>query len=132
MPVQSQHVDALRVIAPYLARDSERQHDGHHHETGGDVSRVQTDERVVRRAKEIRRDRQTVLVDEPMPFPTGAIEKCRAQQERERPPRDECRTPPGAKKIGGNVNGEAAGEQADGKEDWRFENLTWRRSADAL
>src|SRR5262245_19273887 len=49
VPVERERPDARRVLAADEAGDGEDRHDRHQHDTDGDVERVQSDERVVRR-----------------------------------------------------------------------------------
>src|SRR5208337_185752 len=72
MPVHGKHLDTSRMLPTYTSSQSEEQNDDQHEQTYCDVKGVQTDQRVVRRAKKIRRDCETVLVNQPMPLLAGA------------------------------------------------------------
>src|SRR5271154_3177719 len=53
------------------------------------MARMQTDQRVVRGAKEVGADSQPIVIDQLMPFEPSAAEKDRAQNHGERPPQAE-------------------------------------------
>src|SRR5215468_1445408 len=75
MPVQRKHFDRMGVLPAYPAGKREDRHNDEHDHSCRDVECVQTDERVVGCPEEIGGDRQPVLVDQPVPFPSGSKEK---------------------------------------------------------
>ena len=54
------------------------------------MERVQTNQRVIGRSKEIRRDRQPMFINQPVPFPRRAEQKEAAKKDRQRPQTQEA------------------------------------------
>ena len=68
MPVERQNLNALGVFLHEHAGESEDKHSEQHRQADDDVGRVQSDERIERRPKEIGADRQPVLIDQLVPL----------------------------------------------------------------
>src|SRR5215475_15164532 len=75
MPVQGKHFDTRPVFGADASCKREDRHNDEHDHACRDVECVQTDERVIGCPEEIGGDRQPVLVDQPVPFPSGSKEK---------------------------------------------------------
>ena len=81
MPVPGKDFDASALFASNPACESEEQYGADHDETNSHVKGVQADERVVRRAKKICGDGESVFVDQAVPFLAGAVKKEAAEKE---------------------------------------------------
>src|SRR5580704_4766159 len=75
VPVHREHFDATRLLHSHTATKSEHRNGREHDETCGDVKRVQADERVICRSKQVGRDGQAVFVDETVPFLGRAVKE---------------------------------------------------------
>jgi len=53
MPIQSEYVNATKLICADTASQSEDKHNAQHDQTRGDVKRMQSDERIVGRSEKI-------------------------------------------------------------------------------
>src|SRR4029077_20009414 len=132
MPVQGKHFDTMGLFPSDPAgKREDRDHDEHDHSCR-DVECVQTDERVIGCPEEVGGDRQPVLVDQPVPFLSGPEKKQTTQQNREGPQAKECAAFALLEEFPSIVNGQAAGEQADRKENRSFEYFARSGSGQAL
>src|SRR5262249_34693210 len=85
MPVQRQHVDTTGLIRTNTAGQTEQQRDQKHHKTGSHVKGMQADERVIGGTKEVGRNRQAVVVNQPVPLLRRAVHEETAQNYCEQP-----------------------------------------------
>src|SRR5258708_31408449 len=125
MPVHGQHFDVTGLLYSHTATKSEHRNDRKHDETCGDVKRVQPDKRVICCPEQVGRDGQPVLVDQPVPFLRRTKEEQTTQCNGEQPESKECECNAARYKLRRQVNGQAAGQQANGVEDRRFEDFPW-------
>ena len=91
--------------------------------TDHDVKAMQSDQRVVGGSEQVGADRQSFLIDEPVPFAAGSVKKGRTQRmvsNHQAPKRSDV-TP--AQRSGGEVNRQAAREQTDRVKDRDTENV---------
>src|SRR4051812_14511607 len=110
MPVHREHFDVTGLLHFHTATKSEHRDRYQHDETCGDVKRMQPDERVICCPEQVGRDREPVLVDQPMPFLRGAIEKQSTKRDGEQPESKESEANPARQKLRRHVNGQAAGQ----------------------
>src|ERR1700735_2907115 len=93
---------------------------------------MKTNQRIIGGSEEIRLYRQTLVVNEVIPLLRGGDEKDRSKQN------GTCQMDRAVAEVllpqcaDREVNCDAAREQADGAEDWQFQNLCWRRAAETL
>src|ERR1700690_180382 len=132
MPVHREHFDVTRLLHSHTATKSEQRNRREHDETCGDVKRVQPDEGVICCPEQVGRDRQPVFVDQPVPFLRCAVEEQATECNGEQPESKECKPNAACQKLCGDVNGQAAGQQAHRVEDRRFKDLAWCRSRQTL
>src|SRR3984885_8537344 len=109
-------------------RESEREHD----KTDYYVGRVQADQRVIRRAKEVGLDGEAFIVNEVIPLFGGGGQKDGSQQNGDREMERGGAVVLFAQRTDGEVNEDAAREQTDGAEDGELENLRGGGTAEAL
>src|SRR5882762_9979458 len=124
MPVHREHFDVTRPLHSHTATKSEHRNGQEHDETCGDVKPVQADKRVICCPEQVGRDRQPVFVDQSVPFLRCAIEEQSTQGNSEQPESKECESNAACQTLRGEVNGQAAGQQANRVEDRRFKDLT--------
>jgi hypothetical protein len=84
VPVNRQHIQPLRVCLLHMPGHRQRQRDRQHDESDHHVGRVQADQRVKRRTKEIRPNRQSKIMDQVIPLPRCHRQEDHAQQDRPR------------------------------------------------
>src|SRR5262249_18071760 len=132
VPVQSEHIDAGRVLPSDVAGDREQRDDRHQDQADDDVERVQADQRVVRGPEQVRGNREPVLVDQPVPFPPRAEQKRSPERDRRKPQRDERPARAALQRRAGKLDRETAGKQARREQDRRLQHLARRRPAEAL
>src|SRR3974390_327038 len=132
MPVHRKNLHTQRVSGTNAAGEAEKQNDQEHDQADGDVEGVQADEGLVCGAEKVRRDGETLVVNQVMPFAAGAEEEEAAQQDGEEPGSKESSSLASLAKFLRKVNGDAAGEQADGEEDRRFQDFSRRGTREAL
>ena len=123
MPVHREHFDVTRLLYSHTATKSEHRNGQKHDETCGDVKPVQADKRVICCPEQVGRDRQPVFVDQSVPFLRCAIEEQSTQGNSEQPESKECESNAACQTLRGEVNGQAAGQQANRVEDRRFKDL---------
>src|SRR3954465_15654079 len=110
MPVHREHFDMTGLLHPDTATQSKDRDRHEHDETCGDVKRVQPDKRVICCPEQVGRDRQPVLVDQPMPFLRRAIEEQSTKRNGEQPESKKSVSNPAGQKLRRKVNGQAAGQ----------------------
>src|SRR5262245_22219048 len=132
MPIERQHVDAIRVLVSHASEPRECHDCREEYQADNHVEPVQADQRVVGSAEEVRADRQPNLVNQPVPLPGGPEEKRATESNRREPPPTETSNVRTPESLDGEVNGEAAREQADGEEDGNFKSLPGHGSGQAL
>ena len=93
---------------------------------------VQADQRIVGSPEQIRADRQSVLIDHPIPFPRRSEEERSTQSDGAEPPVSETSDSAIANCFDREVNGQAAGKQTDRIKDRDPENVPRRRSGQTL
>ena len=93
---------------------------------------MQPDKRVIRRSEQVGRDRKPVFVDQPVPFLRCAIEEQSTKRDSEQPESKESEFNAAGQTLRGQVNGQAAGQQANRVEDRRFEDFERSRPRQAL
>src|SRR5579864_8597012 len=117
MPVHREHFDVTGLLHPHTAAKAEHRNGHEHDETRCDVKRVQADKRVIGCSEQVGRDRQPVFVDQPVPFLRRAIEEQTTQCNGEQPESKECKFNTPCQTLRGEVNRQAAGQQANRVED---------------
>src|SRR5215469_13265665 len=93
---------------------------------------MKSHERVIGRSKEIRRDRQPVFVNQPVPLATGSEQKRSPEYDGERPKAEKRATSATLQRSAREVNRQAARQQADRKKDRRFQHFARSRPGQAL
>src|SRR5579871_6089002 len=68
VPVQREYNDAAKMILVHLSRQTEDENDSKHNQAGCDVKRVQPNQRVICGSEQIGRNRQPMLVNQPVPL----------------------------------------------------------------
>src|SRR5712691_8617910 len=129
MPVHREHFDVTGLLHSHTATKSEHRNRHEHDETCGDVKRVQPDKRVICCPELVGRDRQPVFVDQPVPFLRGSIEEQTTQCNGEQPESKECKSNAACQTLRRQVDGQAAGQQANRVEDRRFEDFEIGRAS---
>src|SRR6516165_636878 len=81
MPVQREHIHVLGVPLVYLARDRQKHYQPEPRQTCGHVKCMQSNQGVIGGAKKIRRNGQSLLVNQAMPLAAGANQENRAQRQ---------------------------------------------------
>ena len=89
MPVHGESIDVRRVLLLNFTEESQKQNSDQTYDANSDVKGVKTYKGVVRGAKEIGTDRETLVVDKMMPFAAGCNEKNRTEEQGEEPPEAE-------------------------------------------
>src|SRR6516225_8151884 len=85
MPVQREDIHLPGVLLEYLAGDRQKHHQRQPHQTHGDMKSVQPDQRVIGGAKKIRRNRQSLLINQAVPLAGRAKQENRAQRQCDKP-----------------------------------------------
>src|SRR6516225_2932550 len=85
MPVQREHIHVLGVRLVYLARERQKHYQRQPHQTRGHVKCVQPNQRVIGGAKKIRRNCQSLVVNQAVPLAGSANQKNRAQRQCDKP-----------------------------------------------
>src|ERR1700688_518340 len=88
MPVHRKHIDSRQFRSPHSARQRKQQHDDQHQKSRANVKTMQPHKRVVSCAKKIRGDRQTIAVNEPVPFLRGSENEKTAEDNGREPKRE--------------------------------------------
>src|ERR1044072_8430971 len=68
VPVPGDHLDVLRIASSHDATKAQPKNQSKQSQSGNDVCRMQSDQRVEGRAEKISRDSEVVLVNQPSPF----------------------------------------------------------------
>ena len=132
MPIHGKGVDVFRMLLLDPMKQSEKQNREKADEPDGDVERVESNKGVIGGTEEIGGDGESLVVDEVMPFATGSDKKDRAEDKSEEPPEAERVVIRLAKTGDGEMNGEAAGEKANGSKDGKFENFAGSGAGEAF
>src|ERR1700678_4274619 len=86
VPIEREHPELFRVLTLKLPGQRKDEHDRKHRQADNYVTRVQTDQRVERGAKQVGADGQPIVINQLLPFEAGADEKDCAQSHGESPP----------------------------------------------
>src|SRR5271154_3189060 len=89
VPVERQHMRALGVFLFDETAHREGHDNQHRQQTSNDVGRVQTDERIERRAKEVRLNRESFVVNQVLPLTTRSEEEIGSKRNGRQPPEAE-------------------------------------------
>jgi len=80
VPVERQDVDPFSVFRPDASQQREDHHYGESQKTYHDVKSVQADQRVISCSEQIRADRESFFVDQPVPFGASPLQKSGTQR----------------------------------------------------
>src|SRR6266851_6529229 len=96
------------------------------------MERVETYEREVRGAKQVRVYRQTVDVDQTVPLDCSARKEDGSERERQEPPTGKSGDVALRERLDSCMNGQAARQQADGQDDRCAQDVRGCRSGNAF
>src|SRR5262245_12152010 len=96
------------------------------------MGRVESDQRVKGRAKQVRADRQVIPEDQPIPLTSSGPQKRCPEEDGQPPPELKGAWPLLAEGALRQHDREAARQEADGRQNWHLEDLRWGRAAYTL
>ncbi len=98
----------------------------------GYVKRMQADQGVVGRPKQVGLDGQALVIDQVAPLAKRAGQEDRSQNDGQKPPQGEGNHSPSLEQLDRKVNRQAAGEQADRQKDGSMQHVVRLGPGEAL
>src|SRR5262249_45152798 len=132
MPVHRKHFHTTHLIRTDTTCQTEQQHDAQHDQACADVKGVQTDQRVIGRSEKVCGNRQSVLIDQPVPLLCSAVHEGASEHDCEQPQSKKRSLLSACEKLSGKMNRDTAEQQTDRVKDRCLQHVLRGRPCKAL